>query len=141
MSNEIVPRPTHLPDVPNDGEGLGFFALAARVISLTSRALLLKEKVAALQRHMDRNADKARDLSEMCDAAEVEPQFTALIMEASTALRKVAEASGEMANAADAMQNDAAAFGAAHETEYRGVYEAVQVSGVQEAKPGFYEVK
>ncbi|GAB2891728.1 conjugal transfer protein TraB [Streptomyces mayteni] len=139
MSNEIVPRPTYLPDVP-DGEGLGFLVLAARVTALTARALLLKEKLWALQRHMARNADKAHTTSEMCDAAEVKPEQTALILETSTALRKVADASGEVANAADDMQTDAQAFGDAHETEYRGVYEAVQVAGGQ-AKPGFYEVR
>ncbi|GAA3312137.1 hypothetical protein GCM10020295_83180 [Streptomyces cinereospinus] len=80
-------------------------------------------------------------MSEMCDAAEVEPRFTALIMEGATSLREVAEASGDLVSAADAMQMDAQGFADSHQREYGGIYEAVQSMGVQQPKPGFNEVK
>ncbi|TLQ39025.1 conjugal transfer protein TraB [Streptomyces marianii] len=137
----MVPRGDTLPAIPADGEGLGFLALSVRVTALTAQAMLLKEKVWALQRRMDSNADKASNMSEMCDAAEVEPQFTALILDGSVALRKVADASGELANAADVMQTDAQGFNDAHQGEYGGIYEATQTMGVKQPKPGFNEVK
>ncbi|MFF3127785.1 conjugal transfer protein TraB [Streptomyces sp. NPDC057908] len=139
MSGEIVPRGDTLPAVP-DGN-LGFLSLGAAVTLLAARALMLKEKVWALQRLFQRNADKASNMSEMCDAAEVDPQFTALIMEGSNALREVAEASGDLVNAADVMQMDAQGFNDAHQGEYGGIYEVTQSMGVQQPKPGFNEVK
>ncbi|MFF8293629.1 conjugal transfer protein TraB [Streptomyces sp. NPDC016309] len=139
MAGEIVPRGDSLPAVPDSN--LGFLSLGAAVTLLAGRALLLKEKIWALQALFRRNATKASNMSEMCDAAEVEPQFTALIMEGATSLREVAEASGELVNAADQMQTDAQGFKAAHEGEYGGIYEAVQSMGVRQPKPGFNEVK
>ncbi|UQI49776.1 conjugal transfer protein TraB (plasmid) [Streptomyces sp. HU2014] len=139
MSAEIVPRGDTLPAVPDSD--LGFLSLGAAVTLLAARALLLKEKIWALQAHFRRNADKASNMSEMCDAAEVDPRFTALIMEGSTSLRGVAEASGDLVNAADEMQTDAQGFKDAHESEYGGIYEVTQVMGVQQPKPGFNEVK
>ncbi|NGO40676.1 conjugal transfer protein TraB [Streptomyces ureilyticus] len=139
MSGEIVPRGDTLPAVP-DGD-LGFLSLGVAVATLTARALLLKEKVWALQRLFQRNAEKASNMSEMCDAAEVEPQFTAQIMEGSASLREVSEASGELVNAADQMQMDAQGFNDAHQGEYGGIYEVTQSMGVQQPKPGFNEVK
>ncbi|WP_455355971.1 conjugal transfer protein TraB [Streptomyces sp. SYSU K217416] len=139
MSGEIVPRGDTLPAVPD--ADLGFLSLAAAVTLLAARALLLKEKIWALQSRFQRNADKASNMSEMCDAAEVEPQFTALIMDGSTSLREVAEASGDLVNAADEMQMDAQGFNDAHQGEYGGIYEVTQSMGVQQPKPGFNEVK
>ncbi|MEU1312585.1 conjugal transfer protein TraB [Streptomyces cinnamoneus] len=139
MSAEIVPRGNTLPAIPDSD--LGFLSLGAAVTLLAARALLLKEKIWALQAHFRRNADKASNMSEMCDAAEVDPRFTALIMEGSTSLREVAEASGDLVNAADEMQTDAQGFKNAHEDEYGGIYEVTQVMGVQQPKPGFNEVR
>jgi hypothetical protein len=119
----------------------GFLTLAARVTALSVAALRLKENLWALRRHMENNADKARALSEMCDQAEVEPQFTAQILEVSAAFRRVAEASGELADTADVMEVNARGFNDAHDSEYRGVYEAVQKSAVRQPKPGFNQVK
>lgn len=123
------------------GGGATFVALAGSVAKLTVQAIKLREGVHALQRWMAANADRAREVSEMCDAAEVEPQLTAMIMQASDALRRVAEASGEMVDASDAMRADAQGLHDAHQREYRGIYETVQASGVQQAKPGFYRVR
>ncbi|GGO98382.1 conjugal transfer protein TraB [Wenjunlia tyrosinilytica] len=149
VSGEIVPRESYVPAVPaSDGDlpsipdsNLGFLSLGLAVAALAAQALRLKEKVWALQALFRRNTDKASNMSEMCDAAEVEPQFTALIMEGATSLREVAEASGDMVNAADEMQMDAQGFNDAHQGEYGGIYEVVQSMGVQQPKPGFNEVK
>lgn len=131
--SEIVPV--------TSGSGNGFLALSWRVVALSTAALHLKEGMYLLKRHMETNATAARNLSEMCAAAEVEPQYTAQILEASQALTRVAEASGDLAATADAMESDARGFNSAHEREYRGIYEAVNGSGVQQAKPGFYRVR
>lgn len=139
MSGEIVPQGDTLPAVPDSN--LGFLSLGAAVTLLVAQTLRLKEKIWALQALFRRNADKASNMSEMCDAAEVEPRFTALIMEGSTSLREVAEASGELVDAADAMQTDAQGFKDAHEGEYGGIYEVTQSMGVQQPKPGFNEVR
>ncbi|MGW1037546.1 conjugal transfer protein TraB [Streptomyces antibioticus] len=149
VSGEIVPRESYVPAVPDSDDNLpaipdsnlGFLSLGMAVTMLAARALLLKEKIWALQALFRRNADKASNMSEMCDAAEVEPRFTALIMEGATSLREVAEASGDLVNAADAMQTDAQGFKDAHQGEYGGIYETVQSMGVQQPKPGFNEVK
>ncbi|MER6364454.1 conjugal transfer protein TraB [Kitasatospora sp. NPDC001527] len=128
-------------EVGHGGGALGFLALAARTVKLTASALKLKEGMWSLQRHMENNAGQARELSEMCGQAEVAPRFTAQILEVSAALSRVATASGEMASAADATESAARGFEAAHDREYRGIYEAAQASDVPMAKPGFYEVR
>ncbi|MFH8410450.1 conjugal transfer protein TraB [Streptomyces sp. NPDC018019] len=141
MSGDLVPRGDNLPAVAVNTDGLGFFTLMTEVAKLTSQALLLKEKVWAWQRRMEKDADAASHMSEMCDAAEVEPQYTARILDGAAALRRVADASGELAQKADDMQHDAQALGDAHQNEYGGINEVVQVMGVQQPKPGFNEVK
>ncbi|MEK8175060.1 conjugal transfer protein TraB [Streptomyces sp. M19] len=120
------------------GGRLSFLSVTAKVVVLTAQALALKEGLHVLRRRMEKDADDHERIAEMCAEAEVEPKFTGLITEASVALRKVAEASGGLANAADDMEVNARAFGDAHEREYRGVYETVQTSGVRQAKAGFY---
>jgi hypothetical protein len=137
MSAELERRPVHLPDRP-DGGRPSFLRLAGRMTTLTGAALALKEGLWLLKARMESDAADADRLAEQSAAAEVEPRFVALINEAGTALRKVADASGDLAGAADAVEANARAFGDAHEAEYRGVYEAVQASGVQQAKAGFY---
>ncbi|QIB49500.1 conjugal transfer protein TraB [Streptomyces aureoverticillatus] len=135
----------NLPAIPgaggsssSGGSDNGFLALAGRTARLAASALFLKEGMHRLRAHMKANSNAAMRLSEMCDTAEVEPQFTSMIMDASTSLNGVAEASGEMVNAADSVDTDARGFNSAHDSEYRGVYEAVNGSRVQQAKPGFY---
>ncbi|MDV9191586.1 conjugal transfer protein TraB [Streptomyces sp. SR27] len=118
-----------------------FLRLAGRITTLVGAAAALTEGLWVLKRRMEKDADAADRLAEQCAEAEVEPRFTALITDAASALRAVAESSGELAGAADVMAANARDFGDAHDREYRGVYEAVQSSGVQQAKPGFYEVR
>ncbi|WP_018569251.1 hypothetical protein [Streptomyces sp. PsTaAH-124] len=118
--------------------GNGFLALAGRTAKLAASALLLKEGMHLLRSHMKANANAASRLSEMNHQAEVEPQFISMIADVSTHLNAVAEASGEMVNAADAVDTDARGFNGAHEQEYRPGYEASNGSGVRQAKPGYY---
>lgn len=137
--SDLVPATPNLPDT--SGRAPGFRGLAARVTAFASSALALAQGLHALRRQMNHDADDADRLAEMCAAAEVEPKFTALIHEAGASLRAVATASGQMAQAADQMATAADGLASAHEREYRGVYEAVQASGVRQAKPGFYRTR
>ncbi|MFF8925540.1 conjugal transfer protein TraB [Streptomyces albidoflavus] len=136
--SDLVPRPAHLPAATGRPS---FTRLAARMATLTTAALALKEGLWALQRRMKADADHADMLADLCVAAEVEPRFTSQINEAGTALRKVAEASGYLARAADRVQHDSQGLHDAHQSEYRGVYEAVNASRVRQAKPGFYRTR
>ncbi|MFJ1536389.1 conjugal transfer protein TraB [Streptomyces mirabilis] len=136
--SDLVPRPDNLPA---PAAKPSFTRLASRLVWLTGSALALKEGMHALQRRLEADADDVTRTSEMCDTAEVEPQFTALMLEAARAVREVAEASGEMVAAADSTATNAQGFHDAHQGEYRGVYEAVQASGVRQAKPGFYRTR
>ncbi|WP_406127999.1 conjugal transfer protein TraB [Streptomyces sp. NBC_00989] len=136
--SELVPRPANLPATTGKPS---FTRLAARMVALTTAALALKEGLWSLKRRMESDAEKADRLADMCTEAEVEPQYTALITEAGTALRAVANASGELAAAADTVQTNSQGLHDAHQGEYRGVYEAVNASGVQQAKPGFYRTR
>ncbi|MFE0726289.1 conjugal transfer protein TraB [Streptomyces sp. NPDC058794] len=136
--SDLVPRPAHLPAATGKPS---FTRLAARMATLTASALALKEGLWALKRRMEADADHADMLADLCVAAEVEPRFTGQINEAGTALRKVAEASAELARAADQVQHDSQGLHDAHQGEYRGVYEAVNASGVRQAKPGFYRTR
>ncbi|MDN3262906.1 conjugal transfer protein TraB [Streptomyces sp. CSDS2] len=132
---ELVP---YTPKPIVKGGRLSFLTLAARLTTLTAQALALKEGLYVLKHRMEKDAKDADRIAEMCAEAEVEPRFTSLITEAATALRKVAEAAAGLAAAADQMESNARAFRNAHDSEYRGVYEAVRTSGVRQAKPGFY---
>jgi hypothetical protein len=120
---------------------LNFLTLTARIAALTTAALHLKEQMHAQIRDTEANAEKVRAVAEMCDAAGVEPQFTALILESSTALRRVPEAARDVAETADRTELHARQFGDAHEAEYRGIHEAVNASGVQQPKAGFNAVR
>ncbi|CAL9617886.1 hypothetical protein SUDANB58_05765 (plasmid) [Streptomyces sp. enrichment culture] len=137
--SDLVPRPAHLPAAR--GGTPSFTRLAARTAALAASALALKEGLWSLQRRMERDADHADMLADLCTAAEVEPRFTGLITEAGAALRAVAQASAEVARTADQVQHDARGLHDAHQSEYRGVYEAVNASGVRQAKPGFYRTR
>ncbi|MFE4055569.1 conjugal transfer protein TraB [Streptomyces sp. NPDC059096] len=140
MSDNLpaIPGMNNNSGVANAASGNGFLALSGRTAALAAAALFLKEGMHLLRSHMKANANAALRLSEMCGQAEVEPRFVSLIEEASTALTGVAEASGEMANAADSVDSDARGFNHAHDREYRPGYEASNGSGVRQAKPGFY---
>lgn len=138
MGSDLEHYTAHLPETSSPPS---FLRLTARMARLTASALALKEGLASLQQRMESDAKDADQLAEQCAVAEVEDRFTALVHEAGEALRKVADASGEVAGAADQMESCSRDFVAAHEGEYRGVYEAVNASGVRQAKPGFYRTR
>lgn len=123
------------------GAALNFVTLTARVAALTTSALYLKERMHSLMTHTERNADKVQAVSEMCDAAGVETQYTALVMTSATALRTVVGAARDVKETADRAELHARMLGDAHQREYRGTYEAVQASGVQQPKAGFNAVR
>lgn len=118
-----------------------FVVLSARFLALAAAAMWLKENLHLLKAHMHRDAATARRLSEMCHAAGVDPYFIGLILEASAAFDRVAEASGVLADAADQMEANARFVKDAHETEYRGVFEVAQASPYDQPKPGFNAVR
>jgi len=138
-AREAAHEPVYLR-VAHEGKP-SFIRLTGKMAAVTAAALALKEGLYLLKRRMHFDADKSDRIAEMCAAAEVEPKFTALIHEAAQDLRRVAEASGEVAGAADQMETNARDFVDAHQSEYRGVYEAVRASGVRQAKAGLYRTR
>ncbi|MFJ9412511.1 conjugal transfer protein TraB [Streptomyces sp. NPDC101393] len=135
MGSDLVP---YAPQPLARGRRLSFLTIVAQVTALTAQALSLKEGLYMLKRRMEKDSKNIDGIADMCTEAEVETRFTGLINEAAGSLREVAEAASGMASAADHMEANARAFGDAHESEYRAVYEAVQASNVRQAKAGFY---
>ncbi|MFL4496529.1 conjugal transfer protein TraB [Streptomyces sp. VTCC 41912] len=138
MGSDLVP---YAPKLPAKGGRLSFLTLAAKLTTLTTQALALKEGLHLLRRRMDADAKSVGRIADMCTEAEVEPRFTGLVAEGSAALGRVADAAAGLAGAADQMETNARAFKNAHDSEYRGVFEAVQASGVRQAKAGFYRTR
>lgn len=120
---------------------INFLTLTARFVALAAAAALLKEQLHLLKARMRRDAAFARKVAELCGQAGVDAYFLSLFFETANAFDRVAAASGELANAADQMEADARGVQAAHETEYRGIYEAVQASPYRQPKPGFNRVR
>lgn len=120
---------------------LNFVTLTARFMALAAAAMWLKENLHLLKARMHRDAEQARRISELCGQAGVDPYFQGLAIEASQALDRVAEASGELAQVADGMEANARAVNDAHEAEYRGIYEVRQASPYAQPKPGFNTVR
>ncbi|GAA2639844.1 conjugal transfer protein TraB [Streptomyces axinellae] len=139
MAGELEPYRLRLP--ARIGGGLSFLRLAAKMTALTTQALALKEGLWSLKRRIEHDSAAADRLAEMSGAAKVEPKFCSLIHEAAGSLRKVADASGGLAGAADTVEAAARAVTQAHRSEYQGVYEAVNASGVQQATAGFYRTR
>lgn len=120
---------------------VNFITLSARVAALATAALWLKEGLHLLKARMHQDAETARRTSEQCGQAGVDPYFLGLFLEASQSLDRVAEASGELANAADQMETNARDVHDAHQAEYGGIHEAVQASAYDQPKPGFNAVR
>lgn len=161
MSSELEPTadapPVYTP-VPIEGTGgavepakksfgelifgiLNFLTLSARFMALAAAAMWLKENLHLIKAHMHRNAEFARRVAEMCEAAGADGRFIAEILEASAAIERVAQASGVLADAADQMEMNARFVNDAHESEYRGIYEVRQASPYAQPKPGFNAVR
>lgn len=117
----------------------GFHALQHRLGLLVSDAVKAQEYVAALSRRMRRNAQLAVTTAEKAGAAEVDTREVGQILEVAIALGGVADSAAALASRAEAFALAAETARAAHDAEYRGVYEAVQAVGGVQAKPGFYQ--
>ncbi|MEU6054214.1 conjugal transfer protein TraB [Streptomyces xanthochromogenes] len=119
---------------------INFLTLAARVMALSIAAALLKEQLHLLKRRMQKDAERARRLSGHLGQAGVDPKFQAQALEVAAAFDRVAEASGEVARAADQMEANAVAVRDAHEAEYGGIHEVTKALPYKQPKPGFNEV-
>lgn len=120
---------------------LNFLTLSARFMALATAAMWLKDNLHLLKTRMDNDAAFARKVGEMCGDAGADAYFVALFLETSQAFDCVAEASGELTQAADGMEANANAVNDAHETEYRGIYEVRQASPYAQPKPAFNRVR
>jgi TRAP-type mannitol/chloroaromatic compound transport system substrate-binding protein len=136
--SDITPYTSGAGAVPAEGGGANFAQLAARTVRLAAAALALKHEMAKLQRHMERNAETAMRVAELAGQAEVDASHTAMIQETGRAFRQVATASGELAQAADRVEQASREFRDAHDAQYRGIYEANQSSAFRQPKPGFF---
>ncbi|WP_330328195.1 conjugal transfer protein TraB [Streptomyces pseudovenezuelae] len=116
---------------------LNFITLAARVAALAAAAALLKEQLHLLKARMHRNAQRARTLAGHLHQARADARFQAQSLEVAAAFERVAEASGEVANAADQMEMNAQFVKDAHQAAYGGIYEVRQASPYEQPKPGF----
>lgn len=120
---------------------LNFIFLAGCFIALAAAAMWLKEKLHLLKERMHRDAAFARKVAELCGAARVDNYFLSLFFEAGNAFERVAQASGELADAADQMEMNARFVKDAHDTQYRGIYEVRQASPYEQPTPGFNRVR
>lgn len=120
---------------------LNFVTLALRVMALATAAVLLKEQLHLLKARMHHDAQRARTLSGHLHQAGADVRFQGQAIEVSQAFDRVAEASGEVAGAADQMESDAQAVKDAHQAEYGGIYEVRQASPYAQPKPGFNRVR
>lgn len=128
----------HNAHLPANSETPGFEVLAGRLASLTTSALALKTGLALLRARIADDADRVARDAELCAEAEVEPQHTEHVHQAAQLWREVASASAEVEACADDLAAHARGTQQAHESEYRGIYEAVRASGARQARPGFY---
>jgi hypothetical protein len=120
---------------------LNFVTVALRVMALAAAAALLKEQLHLLKARMHRDAQRARTLAGHLHQAGADGRFQAQAIEVSQAFDRVAEASGEVANAADQMEAHARGVRDAHQAEYGGIYEVRQASPYAQPKPGFNRVR
>lgn len=123
------------------GDGAGFHGLQADLENLAADAEQLQEKAALLARAMGENADLARITAEQTAQAQAAPRHVAQVQEVASALVAAAAGAKALASRADSMAAQARAVKEAHNAEYRGIYEAVQASGIPMAKPGFYRLR
>ena len=120
---------------------LNFVTLTARIMALAAAAALLKEQLHLLKLRMHDDAAHARRLAEHLNQAGVDTRFQAQTLEVAAAFDRVADASGELAGAADQMEANAQGVRDAHQAEYGGIYEVRQASPYEQPKPGFNRVR
>ncbi|MFJ4473246.1 conjugal transfer protein TraB [Streptomyces sp. NPDC089424] len=143
--NAPAPASNHAPDRPTWSGAiagiLNFVTLSLRILALAAAAALLKEQLHLLKARMHDDAARARRLAEHLAQAGVDQHFQAQTLEVAAAFERVAEASGELADAADGMEADANGVRDAHQAEYGGIYEVAQASPYAQPKPGFNAVR
>ncbi|MFD0509254.1 conjugal transfer protein TraB [Streptomyces chiangmaiensis] len=110
-------------------------------MALATAAALLKEQLHLLKARMHHDAARARRLAEHLAQAGVDPHFQAQALEVAASFERVAEASGELADAADGMEANANGVRDAHQAEYGGIYEVTQALPYEQPKPGFNAVR
>lgn len=120
---------------------LNFVTLSLRIMALATAAALLKEQLHLLKSRMHQDAQRARRLAEHLAQAGVDAHFQAQTLEVAAAFDRVADASGELADAADGMETAANDVNHAHQAEYGGIYEVAQASPYAQPKPGFNAVR
>ncbi|GAA3808785.1 conjugal transfer protein TraB [Streptomyces chiangmaiensis] len=144
-SNVPAPRNNGSPAKPTWGGAiygiLNFVSLALRIMALATAAALLKEQLHLLKARMHHDAARARRLAEHLAQAGVDPHFQAQALEVAASFERVAEASGELADAADGMEANANGVRDAHQAEYGGIYEVTQALPYEQPKPGFNAVR
>jgi hypothetical protein len=144
--NTPVPAAGNQPERMSWGTAIGgilnFVTLSLRIMALAIAAALLKEQLHLLKQRMHRDAERARRLAGHLAQAGVDPKFQSQALEVAAAFERVAEASGEVAQAADGMEASANGVRDAHQAEYGGIYETVKAlpGGVTQPKPGFNAV-
>ncbi|WTX00949.1 conjugal transfer protein TraB (plasmid) [Streptomycetaceae bacterium NBC_01309] len=136
MGSELVPVNTG--SVALAGDAAGFHTLQAELEQLAQQAETLQEMAGQIARKMNDNADLAAATAEQTAAAEVARHHVAQVQEVASALDAAAAGAKALAAKADTMAATARAVKAAHNAEYRGIYEADKASPVPMAKPGFY---
>jgi hypothetical protein len=122
---------------------LNFVTLALRIMALAAAAAILKEQLHLLKARMHHDAQRARRLAEQLAQAGVDARFQAQALEVAAAFDRVADASGEVADAADGMEANANGVCDAHQAEYGGIHETVKAlpGGVLQPKPAFNAVR
>ncbi|NUS43142.1 MAG: conjugal transfer protein TraB [Mycobacteriaceae bacterium] len=139
MGGELVPVGTGT--VALSGDAAGFHAWQAGLDELAQQAEELQELAGQIARKMHSNAELASMTAEQTAAAEVAARHVAQVYEVASALDACAAKAKKVASMGDAMAVTARAAIAAHNAEYRGIYEADKASPVPMAKPGFYAVR
>jgi hypothetical protein len=144
-SNSPVPAGGSEPERMSWGGAIGgilnFVTLSLRVMALAVAAALLKEQLHLLKARMHHDAQRARRLAGHLAQAGVDAHFQAQTLEVAAAFDRVADASGELAGAADGMETAANNVRDAHQAEYGGIYEVAQASPYAQPKPGFNAVR
>lgn len=120
---------------------LNFVTLALRITALAIAAALLKEQFHLFKQRMHHDAASARRLSGHLAQAGVDAHFQTQALEVAAAFERVAEASGQLADAADQMEAGARGVRDAHQSEYGGIYEVTNALPYAQPKPGFNRVR
>lgn len=128
-----------VPAVNADGASNGYTAIQEKFRRLQMATDLLSERAETLAARMQRNAQGAVDLAEMCATAEVDARHVAKVGEIATVLAQVALSARGVQSAADRVGTATRHVAAEHQGEYGPVHAAATASPVRQARPGFYQ--